>query len=139
MVSIHPPGIDFQQDYGPRHACEQVTEWLEEQDLRTMVWPAQSPDLNPPKCAWFTSRGGLWNMHNPQEHTGVVGEDSSGVGQLNHPQVILDFGYVFHTVPSVVESLLRLPTGTYIELVKSLLRLLMALFYIYQLRSGYSD
>ena len=29
-----------------------VKEWLEEQDFRTMVWPAQSPDLSPIEQTW---------------------------------------------------------------------------------------
>ena len=44
---LDPSDIIFQQDNDPKHTCRKVKEWLEEQDFRTMVWPAQSPDLNP--------------------------------------------------------------------------------------------
>ena len=33
----------------PKHTCKKVKEWL---DFRTMVWPAQSPDLSPIEQAW---------------------------------------------------------------------------------------
>ena len=44
---LNPPDIIFQQDNDPKHTCRLIKNWLEEQEFRTMVWPAQSPDLNP--------------------------------------------------------------------------------------------
>ena len=44
---LNPPDIIFQQDNDLKHTSKKVKEWLEEQEFRTMVWPAQSPDLNP--------------------------------------------------------------------------------------------
>ena len=44
---LNPPDIIFQQDNDPKHTCRLVKNWLEEQESRAMVWPAQSPDLNP--------------------------------------------------------------------------------------------
>jgi hypothetical protein len=37
---LYPPGIVFQQDNDHKDNCRIVREWLEEQDFRTMVWPA---------------------------------------------------------------------------------------------------
>ena len=43
---LNPPDNIVQQDSDPKHTSKKVKEWLEVQNFRTMVWPAQSPDLN---------------------------------------------------------------------------------------------
>ena len=43
---LNPSDNIVQQDNDSKHTSKEVKEWLEEQDFRTMVWPAQSPDLN---------------------------------------------------------------------------------------------
>ena len=62
--SLHSPDVIFQQDNDPKHTCKKVKAWLEEQELRTMRWPAQSPDLNPLNMAGVFSRG-LQSMNTP--------------------------------------------------------------------------
>ena len=40
FYGLDPPDIIFQQDNNSKHICKKIKEWLEEQDFRTMVWPA---------------------------------------------------------------------------------------------------
>ena len=63
FYSLNPPNIIFQQDNDLKHTCKKIKKRLEEQDFRTMVWSAQSPDLSPINRPGVFSRGGLQPMN----------------------------------------------------------------------------
>ena len=52
FYGLDPPDIIFQQHNDPKHTCKKIKEWLEEQDFRSMVWPAQSSDLSSIEHCW---------------------------------------------------------------------------------------
>jgi transposase len=60
--------VVIQEDNAPIHTCKLAKQWRESRDMVSLMWPPNSPDLNPIEHVWYLIKGAIQKM-NPRPLT----------------------------------------------------------------------
>jgi hypothetical protein len=78
VIARHFPTDEyiFQDDNAPVHACRETTHWKQENNIKCMTWPSQSPDLTTPELILPHNIADNLQLPRSPRHSG--GQTSSG-------------------------------------------------------------
>lgn len=65
FYELDPEKLTFQHDNDPKHTAKSVKEYLSQEDFKVMLWPAQSPDMNPIENCWSYLKNQIYSYETP--------------------------------------------------------------------------
>ncbi|MBW0537335.1 hypothetical protein O181_077050 [Austropuccinia psidii MF-1] len=65
-VEDNRKGLTLIKDGAPTHTSMASQQWREEHQIRKLIWPPNSPDLNPIENLWFKMKYVVTQFFNPK-------------------------------------------------------------------------
>jgi transposase len=100
--------IVFQQDNDPKHTSRIAHEWLENNKVEVLKWPAQSPDLNPIEHLWHRLKRQLAAYEIEPTSIDDLWERVEAEWEKIPPQVCID---LIESMPRCIAAVLKAKGG----------------------------
>ena len=104
FYDLEPKKVIFQHDNDPKHTAKTVKEWLRNQEFSVMIWPAQSPDLNPIEHLWAHVKRQLNQYETPAKGMNELWERIQEVWNNIDAQTCSD---LINSMPSRITAVLK--------------------------------